>query len=338
MRSLIVLLLLATSIARAQQSIYNYDYAGGPGEILIDSIAVLPYGEYRIDFCTMNIPDELTVWMGDDSVKFWVGNFLYTNYSNHEYHGYAEFLWSGVALFTVITDGNTCPSNFGCDNEIGGRMRLKIIVPDETCKILFRIRGNLKNYTIYSMKIDQVSDGFYKIVDTIYPPVCKPLLPRIVSIGNCEYVWSVPVDSSIVTGPTITHPACMELNNGSITFDKYPQYNQYGLFEGQYKIKIDNGVCQKDFFIDLVSTGLCEWYVPNVFKPESNDNNQFIFFTPISVEYRVAIFDRWGNMIYYNTHHSNIDGWDGGNYQSGVYVWKIDYRSTHLYGDITLIR
>lgn len=338
MRALILHLSLLASIAYSQQTVYDYAYNGGLGEIVIDSLGVLPNAEYRIDFCTANIPDQLTVWMGSDSIKFWVGDFLQTNHSKGEYHGYAEFLWTGKTLSTLIVDGKTSPIDFGCDKEIGGRMRLKIIVPSGVCKILFRVRGNLKYYTVYSMKIDQLSSGFYEIIDTIYPVVCEPLWPRIVSIGNCKYVLSIPVDSSIAIDPTIIHPDCEELNNGSITFDRYPQYNHYRLFEGQYKIKIDNGFCQKEFFIDLISTGLCQWYVPNVFKPESIDNNQFIFYTPNSIDYQLTIFDRWGNMIYQNIHQSNVNGWDGGDHQTGVYVWKIDYRGTHLHGDVTLIR
>lgn len=341
MRTIILYLSLFLSIrpiTYGQQTIYSYSYTGGLGEIITDSIGVLSNAEYQIDFCTANIPDQLTVWMGNDSVKFWVGDFLKTDNAKGEYHGYAEFSWTGKMLTTLITDSKTYPANFGCGDEIGGRMRLKIIVPSGICKILFRVRGNLKYFTVYSMKIDQISTGIYEIIDTIYPIVCEHLSERIVSVGNCKYALSIPVDSSIVVDPTIIHPECEELNTGSITFDRYPQYNRYSLFEGQYKIKIDNGHCQKEFFIDLISSRLCQWYIPNVFKPESIKNNQFIFYTSIPVNYHLTIFDRWGNMIYQNIHQSNVNGWDGGHYQAGVYVWKIDYQDIHLHGDVTLVR
>ncbi|MFL5753158.1 MAG: PKD domain-containing protein, partial [Bacteroidia bacterium] len=87
-------------------------------------------------------------------------------------------------------------------------------------------------------------------------------------------------------------------------------------------------------------------YVPNAFSPNNDKLNDV--FLPKGTglkEYRLYIFDRWGNKIF--TSSELEKGWDGN--VSGmaaledVYVWRIDGKDVlgnkkHLHGRVTLVR
>ena len=78
-----------------------------------------------------------------------------------------------------------------------------------------------------------------------------------------------------------------------------------------------------------------ELFVPNAFTPNGDGINEVFLPKMAGVEpagYKMVIFDRWGNQIFYT---ENIEkGWDGsinGNgqiLQQDVYVWKINLKTT----------
>jgi gliding motility-associated-like protein len=82
-------------------------------------------------------------------------------------------------------------------------------------------------------------------------------------------------------------------------------------------------------------------YIPNAFTPDGNGSNDF--FAPKGSEineFKMMIFDRWGEMIF-STEDIN-KGWDGtANHgekiaEQGVYVYKIEVRDFHeKYHDYT---
>ncbi len=88
-------------------------------------------------------------------------------------------------------------------------------------------------------------------------------------------------------------------------------------------------------------------YVPNAFSPNGDGKNEV--FKPEGegiVDFKMYIFDRWGNKIFTT---DNIDiGWDGLSKQNGViqedvYVWKIDVKNVNhqgktYSGTVTLLR
>jgi gliding motility-associated-like protein len=76
-------------------------------------------------------------------------------------------------------------------------------------------------------------------------------------------------------------------------------------------------------------------YVPTAFSPNDDGVNDYFFPKGVGIDeknYKMWIFDRWGNQIYY-TQDWNGDGWNGkvqGHptpVQEDVYVWKIQARS-----------
>lgn len=90
------------------------------------------------------------------------------------------------------------------------------------------------------------------------------------------------------------------------------------------------------------------WYIPNSFTPTGDPMNEiFRPYFPDFVEYTLAIFDRWGNVVYQST---GIDGaWDGKTLTEkdaaqGVYVYRIRFRAPNdkkertQTGMVTLVR
>lgn len=90
------------------------------------------------------------------------------------------------------------------------------------------------------------------------------------------------------------------------------------------------------------------WYIPNAFTPTGDYRNEiFRPYFPDFVEYTLAIFDRWGNVVYQST---GIDGaWNGKTLtqkdaEQGVYVYRIDFRAPNdqkeqvKTGSVTLVR
>lgn len=91
-------------------------------------------------------------------------------------------------------------------------------------------------------------------------------------------------------------------------------------------------------------------YFPNVFAPNSNnDNALFVIHGPVGEQFNIElleIFDRWGSLMFLKRNFSPNDNsvaWDGtsngANCPAGVYIWHAkDKNSIHYTGDVTLIR
>ncbi len=90
------------------------------------------------------------------------------------------------------------------------------------------------------------------------------------------------------------------------------------------------------------------FYIPNAFTPDNDSKNDYFFGSGIGIaDYRMDIFDRWGNRIFYTTNLSI--GWDGKanggsmTAQQDVYVYVVNivdvFGEKHKYvGHFTLVR
>ncbi|NVO03830.1 MAG: gliding motility-associated C-terminal domain-containing protein, partial [Bacteroidetes bacterium] len=88
------------------------------------------------------------------------------------------------------------------------------------------------------------------------------------------------------------------------------------------------------------------FYVPNAFTPNNDGNNDVFMASGNGIRaFEMAIYNRWGEMIYWNK--DIMKGWDGkinGRVaQMGVYVYKITYTDSMeqeytVYGNFDLIR
>jgi gliding motility-associated-like protein len=103
------------------------------------------------------------------------------------------------------------------------------------------------------------------------------------------------------------------------------------------------------------------FYIPNTFTPNGFSNDKFFGKGKGISEYKISIFDRWGEMIYECESHGNSNEWDAdngdgmpsackwdGNYQghivqNDVYVWKVELKNilgeTYKYfGNVNVVK
>jgi gliding motility-associated-like protein len=144
-------------------------------------------------------------------------------------------------------------------------------------------------------------------------------------------------------------PAAINGSNNSIAVNPSHSYS----YVGEYKVNLvatsDKG-CVDIAYILVEVTPDFALYIPNAFTPDGNGKNDV--FQPMGVgidedNYRMDVFDRWGENIF--TSNNFRKGWDGSVKGSsktapqGVYVYKLQVVDTqgnkHPYvGHVTVIR
>lgn len=108
----------------------------------------------------------------------------------------------------------------------------------------------------------------------------------------------------------------------------------------------ENGCSQTDSLTIYVEYGCIDYYVPELFSPNSDDkNDHYCVFADCVSSYNLSIFNRWGEMVFMS---DSIDEcWDGKykgkELNSGVFVYKLHITTTegkeiNKSGNINLIR
>ncbi len=111
-------------------------------------------------------------------------------------------------------------------------------------------------------------------------------------------------------------------------------------------------ILQTNIIVTVDSNLLDQVYAPNVFSPNGDGINDFWAISSKlenTYVYDLAIFDRWGNMVYFKTELAlnSFDGWDGTKdgkpLNPGVFVYVArlllgDGQEVVLQGDVTLVR
>ena len=108
--------------------------------------------------------------------------------------------------------------------------------------------------------------------------------------------------------------------------------------EGEFPLVLESSLgCDSLLLVNIAYTKV---YFPNIFSPNSIiGNNEFrpIIAEGVNASVRMSIFDRWGSQIYQGS------VWDGQDYPSGVYVYKVDILFEQgdpevFYGEVTMLR
>lgn len=123
---------------------------------------------------------------------------------------------------------------------------------------------------------------------------------------------------------------------------------------GKYKVTLkafhENG-CVDSTFQSLTVGSVSDFFVPNIFTPNGDGNNDI--FVPVGIigpllEYEFTVFDRWGSLVFLTTDY--LSGWDGRLQKNqnkvatdGVYVYQIKYTTEDgvkriAKGSVTLIQ
>jgi gliding motility-associated-like protein len=130
---------------------------------------------------------------------------------------------------------------------------------------------------------------------------------------------------------TIQHPSHVYQDTGSYNIVQYVT-TQFGCMDtAEFTVIVD-----PDF----------RFYIPSAFTPDADDINDEFFGSGIGIkEYKMRIYDRWGELIFEsNEHDYHWDGtYRGEQVQKGVYVYHfqlLDVKGEpHVYrGGVTLFR
>ncbi len=139
-----------------------------------------------------------------------------------------------------------------------------------------------------------------------------------------------------------------ENNSQSTQQNPSHDYTNAGSFPVMLIVTSDHGC--KDSIIKIITIDEdAEIFVPNAFTPNSDGTNDIFMPKGEGIhDYKLYIFDRWGNQVF---HSDNINfGWDGRYKNMGdeivqedVYVWKIEYSSSksknkELSGRVSLLK
>jgi len=176
--------------------------------------------------------------------------------------------------------------------------------------ILFGIVCLLSSYS-YCQQIDQ----------TVIVCQTSSNETKLYYIGSGQYIYSWYVEGGMIISGDYTNE--IEVDWSAVDTGLYKVYasimNMYGCSD------------TSEILIRVTGCPFVEMYLPNVFTP--NDDKINDVFIPIGhfdhlIEYKMAIWNRWGQQIYESFDVYN--GWDGtrkGNpCQNDAYVYLIEFR------------
>jgi gliding motility-associated-like protein len=116
-----------------------------------------------------------------------------------------------------------------------------------------------------------------------------------------------------------------EIGEGtSLSIDRPEETTHY---YGLWQNECGHSSCEK---VTVFVSQEYDVYAPGAFSPNNDGlNDEFTLISPTDLsEYRLQVFDRWGQMLFESTNLS--EGWDGTSHGKvsppGTYVWKAAYR------------
>jgi len=154
---------------------------------------------------------------------------------------------------------------------------------------------------------------------SVDPTSASALNPKFqftdLSTGAVEWHWAFGDGSTLGTqtpSPTFTYPSAIDTGTYTV---RLLVINEFGCTDT---------ISYKVFITPHVSI-----YIPNAFTPNSNGrNDRFTAYGENIPEFRMRIFNRWGQQIFETVNMA--EGWDGtymgAEVESGVYVYRIDWR------------
>lgn len=154
---------------------------------------------------------------------------------------------------------------------------------------------------------------------SVNPTTASALNPRFQftdqSTGAVEWHWAFGDGSTLGTltpSPSFTYPSAIDTGTYTV---RLLVVNEFGCTDT---------ISYKVFIAPHVSI-----YIPNAFTPNNNNrNDRFTAYGENIPEFRMRIFNRWGQQIFETVNMA--EGWDGSymgaQVESGVYVYRIDWR------------
>jgi len=225
-----------------------------------------------------------------------------------------------------------------CDGEI-----YKLPAPRDPNTIIIDSVGNLASQVKvdwpnhYSFYYEDACFGRLGKIE-IQPRICIPKIDKKITICNNENIsldLLIDPEYKIIDSDENTITAFKSSDKGIFSFKTiHPKYGDFG-----------------NITVEVVECENCSIYIPNVINTQSEvGNDRWGIKTSCAMEdFEVAVFDRWGNLMYKNDNPS--ESWDGRRNgkmcEAGVYAYAIKYKFRHpvipqklqyKFGDLTIIK
>jgi gliding motility-associated-like protein len=273
-----------------------------------------------------------------------------TTYTSISESACSNYLWqaNGVEYFTSGTYQAVLIDQVGCDSVI----TLNLTINNSTSPIMFDTICSGGNYlspdgtelwSLAGTYFDTLSgsSGCDSIVQVnLYVDSSYLELNDFISHDNCtQGIGSINLN--IING---NDPYSFLWNSGDTT------ETLSGLGAGTYEVQItDSSGCFQTFSFEVLNLDVscaCHIYVPNVFSPNGDNNNDVLYAEGTCVSsLSFLIFNRWGELVFES--NSLSSGWDG-NYKGdpllpGVFAFLIsgnfsDGTNFSQEGNITLLK
>ncbi len=181
--------------------------------------------------------------------------------------------------------------------------------------------------------------------------VCLDTLTHTISITNLPAL-TVPNDTTIINGETVFLSTNIQNNilwspNNTIVCDTCYTTTASPTSSTTFCVAYDtNGCSTSNCFTVNVDTKCDDFFIPNIFSPNNDGNNDVLFVKGNCISnINLIIYNRWGGKVFETS--DTINGWDGKNngvnVGNGVYYYTIAYTDNNnalqtKKGNITLIR
>lgn len=299
--------------------------SGDAGLINMDQLTPGEYYftvEYELDNCSYDFSDVLTIHPPVD---------INTNGTDPSCHD----LTDGTLVFEA--SGGTAPFSYLMDGVLQDTNAIDNLGP-----------GN------YSLEISDINGcNVSGQVSLINPPLVVPRIsgPEVLQ-ENQAGTFSLALENQVAdanytwykgTGEILCNEDC-----GNVVELSIQEETEICVDVSYNEDKCSETACFTVRFEEIVDV-----YIPNVFSPNNDDNNDIFFIKSdesVTLVKTMHIFDRWGEMIFNRTNFAPNEsdlGWDGKyngkTLMPGVYVYDIviitkENKEFRYTGDITLIR
>ncbi len=220
-----------------------------------------------------------------------------------------------------------------CQDSLSPIITFKGAIGKTPYKFTFTVNGN--NASIFSknknnsitlpVPTDKAGTYNYALVQVLDSLGCSqnitnnPIIPIVVH-DNPSPSFNISPEVTTILDPTTTITNASlgadsyqwQFGDGKMSPSKDPQSHTYA-DTGHYKIKllvINNFGCKDSTYETVIVEQPYLLYIPNTFSPNNDGVNDVFFARGDGISnFKMMIYDRWGNMIFYSDDINK--GWDG---------------------------
>jgi uncharacterized delta-60 repeat protein/gliding motility-associated-like protein len=144
----------------------------------------------------------------------------------------------------------------------------------------------------------------------------------VVVVDSASTLLNLGSDRLVCNGTSVTLYAGDEFDS-YLWQDGSTGSSFVGSKAGNYSVVVTN-ICGSAS--DEVTLGFWNIFIPNLFTPDNDGHNDIFSVQGIEKgEWKLSIYNRWGERVYFSAHYDN--SWSGGGLSQGVYYYSLEEES-----------